>query len=30
MVARAEEIVAEGETPDELPIHFRIALTQRA
>lgn len=30
MVARAERLVREGETPPELPVHFRIAITTRA
>lgn len=30
IIARAERIVAAGETPDELPINFRIALTERS
>lgn len=29
MVARAGELVREGDTPAELPIHFRIAITTR-
>jgi SAM-dependent methyltransferase len=30
LVAHAEELVREGETPDELPVHFRIAITTPA
>lgn len=28
LIARAEQLVREGETPAELPIHFRIAFTR--
>lgn len=30
MVARAEALVGEGETPAVLPVHFRVAITTRA
>jgi len=30
MVARAARLVEEGETPAELPVHFRIAITTRS
>ncbi len=29
LVARAERLVRAGETPAELPVHFRIAITER-
>ena len=28
MLTRAAELVSAGETPDELPVHFRIALAR--
>lgn len=30
LVACVERLVSEGETPAELPVHFRIAITERA